>query len=99
MRTDDRSCLFSRPPLHGQNLIDDFLDSEVSLPAFQSAGAKFAPVGATHLGRNAERVAIAGVAVKRRIGGDKDAFNQRTVLQPPKKYLRCVPRTLLTDQG
>src|SRR5439155_703942 len=99
MRTDDCSCLFRRPPLDGQDLIDNLLDRQVALPAFQAARAKPAAVGAAHLRRNTEGVAIAGVAVKRRIGGNEHAFNQRAVLQPPKKLLGGVPRTLLADQG
>src|SRR5439155_23908410 len=71
--------------------------SQVALPAFQSAGAEFAAVGATYLGRNTERVAIAGVAVKSRVGGNEHAFNQCAILQSPKKLLCRVTRTLLAD--
>ena len=58
------------PAFNRENLLDDFMDAEITLPTFESTRAEAAAVSATDLGGNAERVAIAGFAVKRRVRGD-----------------------------
>ena len=84
-----------RPSFHREDLLDDFIRREVAFPAVKPAGAEFAAVGAADLGGNAERVAVAGLAVKRGIGGNQHAFDERMVVQPPEKFLRGVARALL----
>jgi len=79
-------------------LFHDFIRREVAFPAVEAAGAKLAAVGAADLGGDAERVAVAGIAVKCGIGGDQDAFNEHMVVEPPEKFLGGVTRTLLADQ-
>ena len=64
------------PPLHGEDLPRDFVRMQVSLPAVESAGAEPASVRAADLRGDAERVAVAAVAVEGWIGGNEDAFDQ-----------------------
>ena len=71
-----------------QDLLHNFVRRQVAFPAVEAAGAEFAAVGAADLGGNAERVAVARVAVKRRIGGNQNAFDERMVVQPPEEFLR-----------
>ena len=63
-------------PFHRQNLLDDFVRRQIAFPAVEAAGAEFAAVGAADLGGNAERVPVAGVAVKRRVGRNQNAFDE-----------------------
>ena len=72
--------------------------AEIAFPAVEAAGAKFAAVGAADLRGNAERVAVAGLAVKRGIGGNQNTFDERAVGQLPEKFLRGVARALLADK-
>ena len=51
------------PPLHRQDLLDDFLDAQVAFPAFQSAGAEFTAIRTADLRRDAQGVAIARFAM------------------------------------
>ena len=41
---------------------------------------------------------VAGLAVEGGIGGNEDAFDQRTVSQPPEKLLRGIARSLFSHQ-
>ena len=80
------------------NLFDDFVRRQVAFPAVESARAEFAAVGAADLRGDAERVAVARLAVERGIGGNQNAFDERMVVQPPEKFLRGVVRALLADE-
>ena len=86
------------PAFDGQNLFNNFIRREVAFPAVQSAGAEFAAVGAADLRGDAERVAVAGLAIKRGICGNQNAFDERMIVQSPEKFLRGVVRTLLADE-
>ena len=88
-------CSSIVPAFDRQHLLDDFLDAQVAFPAFEAAGAEFAAVGAADLGGDAKRVAVARLAVERRVGRDEHAFDQRMVAQPPEKLLRRVARRLV----
>ena len=92
------------PSLDGQNLLHNFVRRQVAFPAFEAAGAEFAAVGAADLGGNAERMAVARVAVKRGIGGYQNAFDERMVVKPPEKFLggiafTSVPHCGTTEDG
>src|ERR1019366_7419015 len=63
------------PALDRQHLAHDFFDLKVPFPAFEPAGAEFAAVGAADLGGNAQRVAVARLAVERRVCRDEDALD------------------------
>ena len=85
-------------PFHRQDLFDDFIGRQVAFPAVEAARAKFAAISAADLGGNAERVTVAGVAVKRGVGGDQNAFDERMVVKPPEEFLRGVMCALLADE-
>ena len=55
------------PSLDRQYLLDDFVHAQVALEALEAARAELAAVGAAHLGRDAQGVSIAGLAVERRV--------------------------------
>ena len=97
VRLSDRG-LSTASPFDRQDLLDDFVRREIAFPAVKAARAKFAAVGAADLGGDAERMAVAGVAVKRGIGGDQNAFDERMVVQPPEKFLRGVVCALFADE-
>ena len=86
------------PALDRQHLVDDFLHAQIAFPAVEAARAEFAAVGAADLRGDAERMAVAGVAVERRVGRDEHAFDERVVAQPPEEFLRGVARALFADQ-
>ena len=64
----------------------------------EPAGAEFAAVGAADLRGDAERVAVARLAVERRVRRDQHAFDERMVAQPPEEFLRGVARALFANQ-
>ena len=75
-----------------QDLLDDLARPQVALPAVQPARAKFAAVGAPHLGRDAERAPVAGLPVQGRGGRNQHGFNELAVRQAEKKLLGGVVR-------
>ena len=79
-------------------MFDDFVRREVAFPAVKAARTKFAAIGAADLRGDAERVAVARLAVKRGIGGNQNAFDERAVGQFPEKFLRDVARALFADE-
>ena len=74
------------------------MHAEIAFPAVEAAGAEFAAVGAADLRGDAERVPVAVVAVKRGVGGNQNAFDERMVGEPPEKFLRGVLRALFADE-
>src|SRR5208337_1475362 len=84
-------------PFDCQDLLDDLIGRQVALPAVEAAGAEFAAVGAADLRGNAEGVAVARVAVQRRIGGNQNTLDERVVVKPPQEFLRRVhpPQSLV----
>src|ERR1035437_4578922 len=92
------SRLFFIPPFHRQNLFDDFARFEIALPAVEAARAEFTTISTADLRGDAERVPVAGLAVKRRTGRNQDAFDELAVGEFPEKFLRCVVRTLFADE-
>ena len=92
------SQLQTRDSLRGQHLLHDFLRPEVALPSVEAARAELAAVGTAHLRGDAQRVAVAGLAVERGVGGDEHALDERAIGQPPEELLRGVGRALLADE-
>ena len=68
------------PAFHSDDLPDDFPRGEVSLPSIQTAGAEAATVGAAHLCRHAEGMAVSTLAVQGGVGGYQNTFDQSPVL-------------------
>ena len=72
------------------DLRDDLAGGEVALPALQTAGAEFAPVGAADLGGEAEGEAVGALAEEIERGGDEDALDVVAGAEFPEEFSRCV---------
>jgi hypothetical protein len=79
-------------------LFDNFFAAKISFPALRTARAELAAVSAADLRGNAQCVAIADLAVERRVRGNEDAFDKGMVREAPKKFLGGVAGTLLANQ-
>lgn len=87
------------PTFGGQDLFDNLLGPQVAFPAMETAGAELAAIGASHLGRDAQGMAIALIAVEGRIGGQQHALDQVPVRQPPEELLRAAKFALQGRQS
>ena len=93
-----RTLNFGLLPFHREDLLDDFFGTQVALEAVETAGAEFAAVSATNLGRNAERVSVAGFAIQGRVGRDQYAFDERMIGKTPKEFFGRIARALGADE-
>ena len=77
-------------PLGLENLRDDLAGREVAFPPFQTAGAKFAAVGAADLGGEAEGEAVGAFAEEIDRSRDKDALDVIARAKFPEEFSGCV---------
>ena len=94
---DDVVDLLAGQSLDLEELIDDLACMEIAFPTLESAGAKFAPVGATDLARHANSSPVRSLAVERGRGGNQYAFDKLRVRQAKKKFLRGVLGSRFAD--
>ena len=75
------------------DLIDNFVRLEVARKSFQTARAKFAAVGTTHLRRDADRSPVRSRSVKGGRCRNQNRFDQILIGESKKKLSGCVTRT------
>src|SRR5207248_1104565 len=90
--------LWTLDPFECQDLFDDFIRAQITLPALQPAGAELTAIGAADLRGDTKRVAVAGFAIERGIGRDEDALNEGMITQSPEKFLRGIVSALFENQ-
>src|SRR5207244_13079006 len=78
------------PAVDRQHLVNRFLYAQVAFPAVQATRAELAAVGAADLSGDTKRLPVARFSIQRPTGGNQHAFDQRMVIEPPKKFLRRV---------
>jgi hypothetical protein len=74
-------------------LIDNLVRLQIPREAFQAARAKFAAVGASDLGRNANRSPVGSRTIKRRRGRYQNCFDQAFVDEAKQKFACGVAGT------
>ena len=73
-------------------MLDDLARPQVARPAVEAARAEFAAVSAADLRGNAERAAVAGLAVERGRGGDEHGLDELAVAEPKEEFLGRIVR-------
>jgi hypothetical protein len=74
-------------------LIDNLVWLQIPREAIQAARAKFAPVSASDLGRNANRSPVGSRSIKRRRGRNENRIEQAFVGEAKQKFVCGVVRT------
>ncbi len=86
------------PALDGEDLLDDFFDVQVALPAERARWRRICSRRRSRPGWR--RRACGGRWARRRgrVGGDEHAFDERMVAEAPEELLGGVARALLANQ-
>src|ERR1700682_5989875 len=89
--------LFAALPFDGDDLIDNFIRTQVSRKAVETARAKLAAVRATDLRRDANWQPVRSAPVKRGRGRNQNRFDQVSIAQSKQKLPRGIARSQHAD--